>query len=375
MVATEHGEVGGMGIAVHFDGIAPMGLAGGDEQCRHEVGIGIGLRGLPAVKEGGDFVLIGVFLALVLQQIGTDEAQGSEADTVVRVVDIEVVVGGEAPEPLAVTVGDFIGRMMTEAVAQQVDNLFLVVADGIVGEQSATLGILKENIADMDVGEVDALGTSQDVHADGHAELTTLDGYLLDDTSLALPRLHLEDDLIAGGKVVEGLVDIELQMTALDGGHELSHLDIGNCYHALVGVAVVVESQPSLDVPVGMDDGADPLGRGLYEHKVMQIFAQGIAVIGGLVVLVGLLDTQTLLCSLDGDRLEGDKEPVRRQRFLALAPEETITVFLQHRFYLLRTEMTHHKPVVCVGLIRCRLLRHSHYLVLSPNHHAENLSF
>lgn len=366
MVATEDREVVGMGIAVRFDGIAPMGLAGGDEQSRHEIGICIRLWGLPATKECGDFVLIGVFLAQVLQQVGTDEAQRSEAGTVVRVVDIEMVVGREAPESLTVTFGDIVGIVMTEAVAQQVDNLLLVVADGIVGEQSATLGILEEDIADMDIGEVDALGTSQDVHADGHAELATLDGYLLDDTSLAYPRLHLEDDLVASGKVVEGLVDIELQMAALDGGHELAHLDIGDGYHALVGITIVVEAQPRLEIPVGMDDGTDPLGRGLDEHKVVEVVAQGIAIVGSPVVLIGLRGIARLFCREDRDGLERDKETVGRQRLLALVSEETVTVLLQHRLYLLRTEMTHHKPVVCVGLIRHRLLRHSYYYILSP---------
>ena len=110
-----------------------------------------------------------------------------------------------------------------------------------------------------------------------------------DDAMPPLPRLELQRDPVARGEVVEWLVDIELEVLALYGCHELSHLGIGNGDHLLVSITVVVQSQTGISVPFGLDDGLNSPCRCLYEHEAMQVTTQTMLVFCRDIVFIGKL--------------------------------------------------------------------------------------
>ena len=372
-----------MCVTILLHGIAPVHLTGGDEQGYHEIGLGIdGGRELIAQKI--DHLLqVGFPFLVVLQQIGADELQGSEAHALVGIVDIDVIVGGQALEAQAICLGHLFGMRMTETVTEEVEDLLFVIGDGVIAEHPPTFLILKEDVAHMHIGEVDALRSSEDVHANGHTELSALDGNLLDDAMPPLPRLELQRDPVARGEVVEWLVDIELEVLVLYGCHELSHLGIGNGDHLLVGITVVVQSQTRVGVPFGLDDGLNSPCRCLYEHEVMQVVTQRVLIVLRTIVLVGgILLLRTLWGMYDRDALKGYEKAERRQRLLAFCQELSIAIFLQHGLDGLRTEVAHHVPrtilfEMALGngvFLICIMLYHSYYFSLSLHYYIQDVS-
>ena len=259
-VDAEH--IGGVGVAgaIGLQGSAVVGILGGHE----EGGQGVGL--LP----GGGMAVVGEMEAKVAQEFlafdtategSTDESQGQETEVVgIVFLDEDAVVGGKLVELTGIGLLLAGGVQAAKLMTEQAQHLVLETGDGIVAHHIGTVAILEDDIAGFEVGEDDALDESEKVKTDLHggSALANLHG---EDLSLvARPGSGIDDNRVFGLELLDGLVDVEVEVTVLEEGLQLLHLLVaGDGLLALV-VAIVVHTEPRLGVPAGMEKGLDALG-------------------------------------------------------------------------------------------------------------------
>ncbi len=365
-----------MGLTVGLYGGAEIGVAGDDEKGNQQAGFGIGItwRGqapcfiicLKGFEPCLNFLGVAGYTLLVVAEVGGEELQGEEAGLVVGVFYIYISIGGKPAEALVVVLSGLLVGGLAVAVVQDIDDLFLVVVDGIAREEPALMGVDKADIAHADIGEVDALGTPEDIEADGHADAVFLDFHLGDFGLLAGPGCHLQDDLVANRELVERLIEEELQVAVFDGLDEQLHIGIAQADFLARGIAIPAQVEACLAVPVGLDNPTDALEGRLNENEVMEVTAQGVLVGSGTVVLVAELVVALTVRRDDGHIHEWDIVPERGLRLVVRLKEGAAALFLQHDVNQCWVEVPHHIPgcVVCLG-ITCFQFCHRYFFSLS----------
>lgn len=89
MVASE--DVGAVGVsgAVGLDGVAESGVACGDEQSGHQVGIAVGLWGGLAIEECLHLLGVVLHFVFLFPKIGTNQFEGEETGGVIGVLHVD----------------------------------------------------------------------------------------------------------------------------------------------------------------------------------------------------------------------------------------------------------------------------------------------
>ena len=347
MVAAEDGGTVGVGVAVRFDGVAEMGIAGGDEEGGHEVGITVGGWGGGAIEEVMDFLGVAFHLVFLFTEIGTEELEGHETGCIVCILDEDMGIGGEAFQSKTVVLCHLFCIFLCIAMTEDVDDFFLVVRDGIATEQFAPGFVFELDITHVDVLEVDAFRPVEDVDADGDVGLTVLDVDGLDDGTFTFPGVHLKCHGIPDREFCDGLVEEEGQMMVLQDFDEILHLCIRYRHLLPIRVTIVVQLQSGFPVPVGLHNLLHPILRCLNEHKVMEVTAKAIRVFDGVIIPV-IAVLIMVVPRQQGHVMIGDIESVGWQRGCIRCEEESLAVLLQHAFNPCGIEMAQDVPWQCL---------------------------
>ena len=274
MITSEDFRAVGMRLAIGLHGIAITGVASGDEQGHCEVGVheGVEKRELRDLRR--NFVCVLRHACPVGTKVSAKELESRETGLLVGLLNIDAGVGSEALQALLVGLNHLISTLRGEPMTEQVDNLLFIVGDGIATEQTPLLLVNKQDIAHIDIREVDALGAIEDVQTNGDAGavLTHFDG--LDLSQASHPGLHLEDNLVAYRELTDRLVEEELQVMVLHRENETLHLSIGDSHFRSIGVTIVIQPETGHPVPISLHDGSDTLRKSLDKHEMAQVVAQ-----------------------------------------------------------------------------------------------------
>lgn len=284
------GTIGGMGLEIALDGITVVGITGDHKESEHEIGIGgrTGLHGRmdiggwsgiafikPVLELGG----IGITSGGIGEEIGTEEHQGGETLLVIGIVNGDIGIAIHTCDTGGVTMGFHLGDLMTVFIVEDIDHLLLEVLEEVATEEALLAGIIEDDIALLDIGEIDTPLVVGNIDANSHVELALLDSHLGDGAFLAHPGSHLHTDGIAHGHLVDGMTEEELELTTLDGLTQQLHLRGGDLDGLALVVAIVIHTQTRRAVPLSIDDATDALFGGMDKHKVMELLTD-VLVIG-----------------------------------------------------------------------------------------------
>ena len=213
----------GMLLAVGFDGIAQMGVAGADKQGEHHVGVGVchggdavgvvisndlwargvGVCGVSVdepLPKLGAILLAGFGLR---EEGGTDEHQGGELPEVVVFVYLYVGVGVEPTEPDGI-LELLLGGCLTEPMTEDEGDFVFEVADEIAADEPLGVVVGIGDVAVVQVVEGDALGAAEGVEGDADADAVLPKSDAFDDAGVVLPVLYAEQHSAANCHLANG---------------------------------------------------------------------------------------------------------------------------------------------------------------------------
>jgi hypothetical protein len=270
---TEDRKGIGMLLAVGLGSITVLRLTGGDEKghehiclqgvVRHYGTVGKGCQeiGTKPLFEAG---LIAVYQQALVQKGRTDEHEGRETSPVVITLDINGTIGQQT-----VQTGKVMTTLLTRAFAtvatQKVGNVFLDILDEVASEQLLGIMVSEDDIALMEVVEIDALGHPQDIDSNSHGDMVGMETDAFNLALTTLPAVDEQGDTVANGHLTDGLdrePEEDLQLTVQQHALKLLQLAIGNDDWLVFLVTIVVEVQPRTGVPVGSEYLTEPLLRG-----------------------------------------------------------------------------------------------------------------
>lgn len=154
------------------------------------------------------------------------------------------------------------------------------------------LALNEGDIALMETGQLQALDTAKEAETQGETDaLAGMDD--LGDLGLGAGKLTmLDDDSIVDHSLGQWLTDEELDAALAEQVDQKLHLTVGHDDLATQSIAEMAQTQARIKVPLLMEQGLDPTGRGTHKDIVVEVVAQGIRVgkrvVLGLLLLTGL---------------------------------------------------------------------------------------
>ena len=251
---AEDGESVRMLLAVSLGSIAVLRLAGGNEQGHEHISLegtvrycGTGSERLQKVgtKPLFETGLIAVYQQALVQKRRTDEHEGRETSPVVLTLDIYGPIGQQAVQARQVMAALLSGAFATVA-AQELYHLFLDIPDEVTSEQLFGIMVGKDDIALMEVIEIDTSGLSQDIDSHTHGYAVGMEADPFNLTLTALPFVNEQGDPVANGHLSDGFdrqTEEDLQLAVHQYALELLQLAIGNDDGLTLLVTIVVEMQ------------------------------------------------------------------------------------------------------------------------------------
>ena len=203
------------------------------------------------------------------------------APLLVGIVDVDSGEEEEATEHGEVAT-ELLGGGLTTVVAEGGDDLGLDIVEEAAGEELLGGTIGEDDIALVEVLEMDALRLAEDIDGDNHRHTASTEADALDTTHLVLPAREEEGDTVADGHLAhlfDGEAEIDLQLMLEDEVAEGLLLGIADDDGGAAMVAVVIETEARAGVPVGGEDGTETIGGGVDEHETEE---EGAQVVGGI---------------------------------------------------------------------------------------------
>ena len=251
---AEDGESVGMLLAVGLGSIAVLRLPGGDEQSHKHISLegtvrccGMGCEGLQEVGAQPLFEtgLIAVYQQTLVQKRRTDKHEGRETSPVVIAVNLYSPIGQQTVQAWQVMAA-LLGRAFATMAAQELHHLFLDIPDEVTGEQLFRIMVGKDDIALMEVVEIDTPGLSQDVDGHPHGDAVGMEADTFYLALTALPFVNEQCDTVTNCHLADRFdrqTEEYLQLAIHQYALELLQLAIGNDDGVSLLVTIVVEMQ------------------------------------------------------------------------------------------------------------------------------------